>query len=155
MLWERGVVCGKRVGINISDALSCTAQKNAPWSEDENWHEVASSITGKEGVHNLKSCREFSRERNKNANTESDPDMCTKEASERASNRTNLNNRNNTANLYKTYSNQKDRYADTKNDNYDRNFVTFQKRCDQIKLKGEDRPEELSIILPASAQVFY
>lgn len=105
MLRERGVFCEKRVGINIADTLARVAQEKPPWHEQNNRHEGASSITGKEAVNNPKSSREFSSDRNKNAASESNTNIFTKEASDRAPDMTTFDNRDNSWNLYNTNSN--------------------------------------------------
>lgn len=155
MLLERGVYCGKWVGINISDALYRTAEENHPWAADYSWHEAASTINGKEEVNNLKSNRQDRRDRNKNNRIETDVNTLTKEDTDRAPNKTIFDNTNNTANLYMTYTNQDNRNAGTTNDNFDQKFVMFQNRRNQIKLKGEDRPEAISVMLAGSAIIFY
>lgn len=155
MLQERAVFCKKRVAVNTTDALYRAGQEDPVRPEDNNWQKGASTINGREAENNLERGREISSDRNNNADTESDPDIFTKEASDRAPEKATFDNRNNTTNVFKTYSNHKDRYAGSTNDNFDRKFVVLQIRCDHFKLKCEDWPEAFLIMLTEFAKVFY
>lgn len=82
-------------------------------------------------------------------------DTFTKDFGDPAQKKTFFEDRNRTANLYKTYSNRYDHYSAITNNNLDRKFDMLQNRCDQIKSKNEDRPEVLSITSIESAELFY
>lgn len=92
--------------------------------------------------------------RNKNGNTETDVDVYTKYLKDQKNQTKTFKNKNNITNLYKTYENQGACLAGTTNNISDLKYAIFKNRCDQSKLKKDDRREIFLIILTGSAKYF-
>lgn len=155
MLRERGVFVEKRLGINITEALYKNAHGNSLWPKNDVQHENAPSSSNINNVNNCKNHRQDRSDRNKDESAEIDMVVSTKGVHDQTTQKLTIDNLSNTPKMYKTYYNYEDCYAGSANNNFDRKYIMFKNRWNQLKLKEDEQPEAFSIMLTGFAEVFY
>lgn len=61
----------------------------------------------------------------------------------------------NTGSLFKAYRTENEKYSGSTDNNFDRKFVIFEERCDQMSLSEEDCHRAFSIMLFGNSKQFY